>query len=457
MKNIYIILVVLFYIIALLLLYNGVNSDLSFSIIYVIFSLTTIATIWHYSSNSINMFILFIVAFNLFLGGRFYVCLFDNTISPFQATLFYDYYVPIERKLETFLYVISFLCFSTIGFYLSKVRPYKMIFEIKVSNYSALKFDDLLKHVFPFLAVVIIYLSYTDFLDILAKGYAFTALAVDKTAVSTSYFDKFVSLALMFLLGMSVAYGSKKTMLKYVLVYGIRGFFSILGGSRADFGAVILIIIWIYSLNRKVSFKKIILLSAVGLVSLLLLFSLSVREAGNSSFSFIGAINMFLYTQGVSLMVFDASRLITGYPILPYFQTFIPGASFIYSIISGTVLYPQDISFQGHLCYSLNQDLFRDGLGLGWTTPSDLYLFSGRIFVIYCFLALILGRFLGTIEYWAKQSKFFQYVSFAMAQSLFMMPRGSLAAIFPLFFYIYLFFFISFIFISKNKIDNCSD
>lgn len=442
------------YFLSLLLINNGFNTELCFSVFYVILSIFSAYIVWNNSGCKINIFYLHILTFNLFIGGRFYVYLFDDSLTPFLTTFFYDYRVGVERQIEIFTYVISFLAFSTVGHYLSIRYPVKRMLEPSISYQSKGRIDTLLQYLFPVLVITILYLSINNFKSIIEHGYGISAIAVDERVVTVSVVDKFAPMLLGIFLAMSVAYGKRKTTVKYFILYATKGVISILGGSRADFGIVILMTIWIYSMTNKVNAKKIVAFLSIGLCTLFILFSFSVRESEikSDSFSLGGVINVFLYTNGGSLMIFDAARLVDNYPILPYFQSFITGASFFYSKLTGIILYPQDISFEGHLCNTLNPALFSEGKGLGWTTIADIYLFSGRSLFFYCFLSMVFGSIIGTIEHWSKQSAFFKYVSVALAPSLLMMARGGLFNFFPAFTYIYLFFLVVLCIVKRVKL-----
>lgn len=448
----------IFYVFSLFLINSGLSSDINFSIIYVLISFLSLYTIWNNSEKKINLFLLHIITFNLFIGGRFFLYIFDRASSPFEPTFFYSYYVSNGSKIEIFTFVISFLCFSTIGHFLSYKYRIKKFLEPQKKGLSKEKIDKVLQRLFPILSVIVIYMAFDNFMQILKNGYGISLISVQNKVVTVSFISKFSSLALNVFLGLSIAYGKGKTTFKYIILYSIRGLLSILAGTRADFGIVVLMIIWVYSMRYKFNLKKILISGAVGLFILLFLFAYSVRESkggGGGDFSPLMALRTFVYTNGVSLMVFDAARQIQNYPLLPYFQAFITGSSFFYSLFSGVTLHPQDISFEGHLCYTLNPELFNSGFSLGWTTIGDLYLFSGRILFFYCIVSIIFGFIIGTIECWSKKSDFFKYVAIAIAPPLLMMPRGGFANLFPMFVYVY-FFFFAILYLSrftKNKIN----
>lgn len=437
--NIYLIIL---YGIILFVINKIVLTDWWLSFIFVFFSFMIIVNIWRKSTPKISLFLLFIITFQLFIGGRFFVCLFDSTFSPFTPTFFYDYNVSYKRKIEIIIYTITFLFFSSTGnifFRNLKIRP---LFDFSISAEMNLKIQKLLDKLFLIFFVLTLYMAIQQLLNTIKNGYAFTAIAIEKKTIELSLLDKFLPMMQSFFLALSIAYGRKKQIFKYLFLYMISSILILLGGSRASFGALILILIWVYSMYYKISFIKFSLGLSLSVFILLFLFSFSVRSAGMGSISIGDSLETFLYTNGISLMVFDTSRLINDYPILPYFQMFIPGASFIYRLFANVNIYMQDITFEGHMCYSLNPELFSNGLGLGWTIMSDIYLISGKLIVLYALFSFLFGTIIGLLENWAAKCNFHKYVLVAIAPSLLMVARGPLSTIFPMFFYIFLFFLI---------------
>ena len=149
-------------------------------------------------------------------------------------------------------------------------------------------------------------------------------------------------------------------------------------------------------------------------------------------------------------MIFGVSMTVSNYPVLPYFQTFITGANVLYSLLWGVTVSPETLSFQGHLCNTLNSSLFYSGAGLGWTVNGDLFLFSGRNIFVYSIFAYLLGRFISYIDVCSFKSSFYLFVAGSLCFGIAMMPRGSLAALFAMIPYIYLFYYLV-IFLGKVK------
>ena len=76
------------YVLIMLLLNHSEVSDYKLSLYYVILSIGSLILSWVLSERKLNLFFLYLVCFHLFIGGRFFVCIFDTTLSPFETTFF---------------------------------------------------------------------------------------------------------------------------------------------------------------------------------------------------------------------------------------------------------------------------------------------------------------------------------------------------------------------------------
>lgn len=432
-----------FYALFALCIANFFNfSDTGWSLLYVVSAFVSSYVVWCSTKGKLSIFFFYIITYHFFIGGRFFSHLFNPKLEVFHSTYWYLYDLKPIDKTILMNYVLGFLFFCVIGYLITNRKDHKVRFEPKLSIIEQSKISKFLNGALYIISPYVLLISFQGFMTALSQGYGVNMMF--DSEYNIGYVQKFANLLLIAFTGMAMAYGDRKLIIKYFVVYIIKGLFTVLGGSRGTLGSVIFMALWAYSFYRPVNFKKLSIYAGLGVVALLLLFSVSVRSKadGFSSLSFIDSATAFLYTNGISLMVFDASTKVYDYPLLPYFQTFITGANFIYSLFSGVHLDSQDVTFQSYMCYQLSPDLFNQGLGLGWTTNSDLYLFSGRLFPVYCLLSYILGAVFCFIDQWSRKSRFFLYFAASMAPALFLMARGSLAALFPQIPYSYLFFFL---------------
>lgn len=416
-------------------------DDLMFSYIFIVtYCISTIA-IWNISKRHLNVFFLFYLTFGLFIGGCFWAYIFDNRLTLFEPTFFFNYTFSYEWKLELMDYIIGFMIFSVIGYYISKKYSLKIVYTPSIDCITRECIDKKLMRLFPFMLCLILYSSVQFIFEGLSGGYLSHFVENVNNEYSGSGLSKWLSVFSSIFLGLAITFGKKKTKIFYLGLFGVQALSNLYVGSRSSFGVFILFLLWLYSEKYKINILKLFLLVVFGMLLLLWLFSFSIRQTttGQIDISLKDSILAFIYSQGVSLMVFDASRIIKDYPLLPYFQTFLPGVSFIYNLLPGTILHAYDISFSNYMCYSLNPKLFLNGAGLGWSILSDLRIFSFGIFGGYLFLTFIFGYFTGIIETWSTKNEFYKYLLISLATSFLLLPRGGLYSIFPMLLYIFIF------------------
>lgn len=419
-------------------------SDKLFSFLYIAVLLLSIISIWFYSHNKIGIFIMFMLSFSVFIGGRFIANVLGYEGDVFSPTSFYDYSVGYLRKRDLFLYVIAFVVFSTLGYCLYICRMIKPMIVLSSSAIFSLKIRRVSSLLFPLFCILILKHAYSTLVVALSGGYL--SLFMDQVE-EYSPGGKFMDVIIYFFLSISIVFGDVSLKKKYLVLFFVNSLVDLFIGTRTAMASLFLFLIWIYSLEHKVNIKKLIVYSFLSLIILLYLFSYSIRveEFDLSSYSFTDVFDtvvFFFYQNGVSLMVFDASRLIDSYPAIAYFQTFIPGATWFWGLFGNSML-PQDISFSYHLCHELNPSLFNEGFGLGWTVLSDLYLLSCQgnpiLFVI---LSLLVGVMLALLDNLSAKYSFYLFISVFIFMKCMILPRSSLAAVIPLFCYGYVLYFV---------------
>ncbi|MCM0722047.1 O-antigen polysaccharide polymerase Wzy family protein [Parabacteroides sp. W1-Q-101] len=417
----------IYFVLIIYLINNGNHTDFDFSVYYVVLSILSLGIIWQNNKNKLSLFLLFILTFNLFIGARFYIYLFDSTLNPFEPTFFFDYNISYIRKISLMEYVYSYMYFITFSNYIFCRIKLRCPLGNNIKGLSTYEISTLNKILFPILCISLLYIATTETLYSLKNGYAFVETTVTDNQYSVSIINKFAPMLLIIMIGLVFVYVPQYTK-KYLILYFIYAICVIIGGARATFGSVLLICIWLYSLRHKISLIKVFLTGTIGLCTLLLLFSISSRGAGLDNFKLKDGLVVFGYTQGISLMVFDACRLLDNYPLIARMQNFIPGLAF--TVAKFTELFPQDATMQGYLCYYLNANLYANGLGLGWTTLSDLYVYSKGNIIVFSILSFLLGCIITTLEVWAMKSKFSLFLLITLAPGLLMISRGPLAMLF---------------------------
>lgn len=425
-------------------------SDWGISLFFVLIYFLGMCSIWNIDNRNVSLFFIFYLSFGLFIGGSFFAVVLGYDGDPFLPTFFYDYTVSYSRRIEIFEYVIIFIIFSVLGYFLGRycrrLEKSKMFFLS--SDLPILQI--ILQYVFILVSIFVLYGLSKKFMSVLSDGY----LALYITLQNESYAgSNILNVLFPLAFAMAITYGNRILKIEYTILFALQALLNILMGTRSAFGALLLVLLWLYAREHKISLKKIGIwcLSSLGLLLLIYSFSIRAEQQGREDESVVEKILYFSFSQGGSLMTFDASRLVDNYPIIPYFQSFFPAASSIYSIVTGEELYHKDVGFSAHMNYELNHELYYAGCGLGWSLLSDLYLFARRTWIGYSLLSLICGWLLAVLERKAIQIKFYQYISVAISYSLVLLPRGGVSSIFPLIIYATLFWILISFFIQIRR------
>ena len=325
-------------------------------------------------------------------------------------------------------YVYGFMLSSILGYAWSKRKQVVETtkWDIPLSAQTSDNLNRFIKWCFPIFLVITILISGKDLMRVIQGGYL--ALYMERQTDSYSAGTNLLLALNSIFFGLAMGYGDKRTQKSYLFLFAIRALVEVAIGSRRSFGALILVLLWIWAQRRNVPIWKVALLLIGGASLLIIIASFSIRALapGATMINYDQIAYSFLYSQGISLMVFDTSRLITDYPTIGYFNNLIPGTNFLYSLFSGKTLYPQDIDFSNWMCYQLNPELFTSGAGLGWSLLSDLYLYSGGILPLFYLLSSFWGIFIGKLETLSKQSKILKSWLFMVIIAIVIIPRASL-------------------------------
>lgn len=414
--------------ILLILTDRYLSSDYICSVLIVTIYLINFISIWIIGNRKLEPIILFYMTFGLFILGRFFACILGLTLPIWNTTFYFDYIINNHRKAEILRFVVLFLISVNIGYYISRIgKPIKFA-DISL-NYRTT--NKTLNICFWILLLISLYYNSHQLKSVIEGGY----LSLYQTGQNSEYTGSSTTTIISSVLfGVAYGYGNQNNKIKYLLLYYLNGFISIIMGSRSGLGCILLFTLWLYSQYRKISLLKIIAIAISSMLLLLFIFQFSIR-AINSNFGntdIHNLIRLFLYDQGISLIVFDTSRLINDYPIIPYIQAFIPGTSAIYSFLAKEQLFPWDVSFAAYMCHYLNPEYYAKGWGLGWTAMSDLYLLSFRTLPIFIILTTSFSYFIGCLETNLNSSKFAKAILYTIILQLLMFPRGGLNQFMPM-------------------------
>ena len=433
------------------------DEDRVYSLIFCSYYLLTLYTVWIVGNKQIQPYLLFYLTFGLFIGGRFWANLLGYERNVFEPTFFYSYIVNQDRKVALLQLVMGFMCCSSIGYVFSKRRTaigqfkIDLVFSARMAN----RINLLLRRLFLFITIYVLWSYSSKLMAALESGYL--SLYLEKQSSEHGTGSSLLGALFTVSVGLAMGYGDYKNKRNYLILWVISSLFMVIIGSRASFGVTLLLLLWIYAQYHKVNLRKLFLLCVASMGVLLFVFSFSIRqvESGGQFSNVWELILMFLYDQGITLMVFDVSKLVDSYPILTYFTRFFPAVGGIASLLTGETYYPQDLSPSGYMCHLLNPVLYFGGQGLGWSILSELHLYSFGVLPLFFLLSLVWGYWVGRLEHWATYSRFFKSYIYIVMPGLLMLPRASVAAIFPYIFYLLVYLFVILFFTKHKRYKKC--
>lgn len=372
---------------------------------------------------------LFTLTIMLFLGGRFFAAIIDPTSEIFQLTFFANYKLNTIHSTKLFFLVIVGIFALQTGQYIAKNNQISTSLSLKVPTRSI---QLLLTIMFPIFALIIGSLLYEKFIDVLQFGYLGFYKSQSQSEFNSKTLLSLLNSFFYIFIGLAFAYGHKRQKWFYFILLCLYSLTILLLGARAAFGSFLLFVLWLYGDfgRRPFSLLKFLLFSILAMLLLnILAENISFREvhAGNN---LIDRLYKFLYTQGVTLMVVDASMSIEEYPVLAYFQSFIPGSAYIASLFSKVAI--EDINFANFLAFNLDKDMFSKGFGLGWSIYSDILLFTSKNIILFTIFFTGIGSLLTLLEKSAQTSPWIQGLIIAIAPRILYVARAHTGTVMPL-------------------------
>lgn len=411
-------------------------TDYVWSVIFVLF--LAIIYIFRYVSKEsiVSLYSLFFLTSILFLGGRFISIFLGFDGKPLFEMDFFVYRLLDNQEISKLFYsiVIGFLSLE-IGFYISRIFFNRL-------NFSETK-QILLNHNKLILYFILIFLFsllglkfYQSFKMVLSGGYL--ALFSGQSAEEYSY--NFYSLLKVLFLALTGIFLSQKNMniRKVFLVgMGIYFCFDIVLGGRGGFVCYLIFLMWYLHDcgNKQASVSKILayLLGILLFLSTLVSF-ISLRVEATEQ-PLIQKVLQLLYDQGITLMVFNESMYIEKYPLVPLFQNFIPGFSFLYNLLIENIpIYERSMS--AYISYSLNPTLFYNGNGLGWAFFADAYQYAKGNLVLFGVLIFAFSLLINFLQNNVNKNIIIRVITVSLVLSILFLPRAGLNTVFPLIAYI---------------------
>lgn len=366
----------------------------------------------------------------LFIGGRFWAeLILPDTLSMRRGNFFDEALIGRVLWRRSLTYILTFLHYAAITYINYKRKnTYRSI--ICYERTERLRIDRILTAVLCLLTPFVLYDAGVKFLTAFTSADGYLSLYIQQTARIIPG-SGIVSSLLYVFFGIAIVYGNKRIKLAYILLMFIKSFVFIIIGQRIKFGAILLFLLWFVMRGKKVSALRICTYAGGGVLLLMLLAALSLRESnGTQHFDSFRMLAKFFYNQGVSLTTFIFSQKIEHYPFLPFLVSFFPGVASIASLF--TTVPPQEASFAAYLAYSTNPELYYEGHGLGWTLLSDLYLYAGRKFQFFALFSVFFGYICARLEDLSKSDPFVAVIVCTVFLNFTCLPRAGLYTILPL-------------------------
>lgn len=419
--------------------FTFVLTDYAWSTVVVGYLILVYFFRWINRVNLVSIYSLFYLTTIMFLCGRFVSGFLGYAERPIFELDFFVYHLLNDyEKSNLMYYLLIGLISMELGLYMSRL-------SIKRNNYS---YQSLNIKLWPILLVLLIIVFFqtqsliTRLMIAASGGY----LELFKDSQNASYSFDYMSLVTSLMMGSVGVFcilKQKKITAIFLFFLAIYFIVAMIAGSRGGFICYLLFLLWYFN---DFGTKKVNVLKLGAYFTGILLFLNTVfymitfrgvDEVGK--IGFFDKILAFFYDQGVTLLVFNESMGITGYPVAQYFQNFIPGSTFIYSLLFGPVTV-ENKTFVTYLNYNLNPEMFSYGFGLGWAFFADAYRYSFGVIFIYILFISFFCMFLNWIQINVFKSKLFTVVAASIIIHILFLPRNTLATVFPLIFYVVIYY-----------------
>ncbi|MDC5039899.1 O-antigen polysaccharide polymerase Wzy family protein [Acinetobacter baumannii] len=321
--------------------------------------------------------------YELYWGQLFYF----NNLDFFESLIFW------QLSLSSF--ILGSLIFST-----------RLEFNIQLSNLNYKKTF----YILNFLSATILFIlwfpiSYEMISMFMVAGYE--GLYTGQADYSFGA-QRIASLLLPIMVASGVLCNNKRGLYFSLFILFLYILVNLLVGQRVLLFVWILICLWMYNLitKRDLPFLKI---SLLGLSLMIFAQFLESFRGGRGDFDLENPLTKFIYVQSLTYMLPSiVNSLDTEWPTLAYVTMFFPVAGLFSSL--GLVIGSQNYNSGAFFAYTLNSSLFDNGFGLGWSVFLDLYILSGRNYLLLSFFSFIFGLiFCYLIEKSKKNLIFFVY------------------------------------------------
>lgn len=426
-------------------------SDYSWSVLFMtVIGIIIFLRVFINKGNIVSLYSLFFLTSLLFIGGRFISVFLGYSEKPLFELDFFVYrnLDVIDKSKLSFLVISGFLALE-FGYYVSKILIKDNSEPLINIPFSANKYLLFILTLVMFFLLSIT--SYNNIKLVLDGGYL--ALFSGQNQEYGLNFSGLLKTILLASTGIFLSQKNEKNKTIFLIILGLYYLSDLFTGGRGGFITYLLFLVWY---KNDCGLKRASVLKFFSMVLILLIFLstvfglLSLRNSESAQSSIYQKVLSLIYDQGVSMMVFNESLNILDYPIVPYFQNFIPGFSFLYSKIVGS-LYPYEYSFSAFISYTLNPYAYSLGYGMGWSFFSDAYLYGLSSPFFFCFWVSIFSIFLNYLQINVTRNIYIKLITTSLVSSILFLPRAGINTVFPLIPYVLVLFFIVKLLSGSNK------
>ncbi|QGM28720.1 O-antigen polysaccharide polymerase Wzy [Acinetobacter towneri] len=381
------------------------------------------------NTNLVNLQSIFLIGFLVFFLGRFVAFLLDPSLyDKLFCTDFIFNYCSSSTDINFLIFLLNLILVAFSMAFLSKVNISRDVNYLDENNIFISKTKKCLIYSLFFLSFGISFYYRLESIAMAISG-GYMALY---TTQAESYETPFVmllsvsatcSLALLYSLRKKLNSKIFGVALGLYILYLLIG---IMTGSRATFIGGLILLIWMIFRNRRV--KKIFYIAGIGICVLIVgavnwLAGLSGARAFSESSNSLEAVSETIYSQGITLMVFNSSIHTEGFPILGAIKTIIPGIQAIFPLFG--LNNRHEFDWGSYMTFTENKNAYQDGFGLGWSIYSDFYIFSLGFLPLFYLFVYLFGRLIINVS---KNSGYYnEGIVFIFVLVLFSINRGQLS------------------------------
>lgn len=398
----------------------------------------TIVLLAVWRARRLSPFTLFIFTMTmLFIGGRFWVNLFDPAYDDLMRGNHMNGQRLIQPAewIQALTYILLFLYSAALAYIHFPWQREVRTCAIRRADHNPLsekRFDRFLLAAFVPFAIYTIYRLTGNVLDVL-HAHNYIGLYADSNAQSIHAGGGILFSLQWVFFGLALVYGQRRSKILYLGLIILQAFVMIILGQRGLIGSLSLFCLWYYCYTHQVNLWKMLgtLLGITVLVVTIAQFSLRIDTIPVST-DIAETLKTTVFQQGVSITAFVDAMRVSDYPVPAYLSSFFPGVGTIMSIFSSEPVYSYQLSFSHYLSHSVNAELYSQGYGLGWSVLADFYCFSLATPWLFCVLSVLFGGMCACIEHRSQTDRLARTIMVTCMMNFFFLPRAGLDSILPL-------------------------